>query len=150
MNLDAKVRWKVPVKEKREELSLKYKNMYWLLGRKSKLSVNNKLLIYKQILKPVWTYGIQLWGCTAKTNMEIIQRFQNVVLREIIDAPWYCRNKDIHRDLGIDYVEDTISKFAASHQQRLAKHTNEEASKLLVHSGPARRLKRVKPLDLIK
>lgn len=30
------------------------------------LSVDNKLLLYKQILKPVWTYGIPLWGCTKK------------------------------------------------------------------------------------
>jgi hypothetical protein len=24
--------------------------------------INNKLFIYKIILKPIWTYGIQLWG----------------------------------------------------------------------------------------
>jgi hypothetical protein len=36
--------------------------MYWLLGRKAKLSVDNKLLVYKAILKPIWVYGIQLWG----------------------------------------------------------------------------------------
>jgi hypothetical protein len=29
--------------------------MYWLLGRKSKLSTSNKFLIYKTILKPMWT-----------------------------------------------------------------------------------------------
>jgi hypothetical protein len=23
----------------------------------------NKVLLYKAILKPIWTYGIELWGC---------------------------------------------------------------------------------------
>jgi hypothetical protein len=31
---------------------------------KSKLSLENKLIIYKHILKPTWTYGIKLWGCS--------------------------------------------------------------------------------------
>jgi hypothetical protein len=42
--------------------------MYWLLGCKSKLSTSNKLLIYKTILKPIWTYGIKLWGIAATSK----------------------------------------------------------------------------------
>jgi hypothetical protein len=49
--------------------------MYWLLGRKYKLSTNNKLFIYKAILKPIWTYGIQIWGTTSNSNIEILERF---------------------------------------------------------------------------
>jgi hypothetical protein len=60
----------------------------WLHGRKSKLSTNNKLLIYKVILKLIWTYGIQLWGTTSSSNIEILERFQSKVLRLIVDAPW--------------------------------------------------------------
>jgi hypothetical protein len=51
--------------------------MYWLLGRKSKLSTSNKLLIYKTILKPIWTYGIQLWGVASTSNIEILEHFQS-------------------------------------------------------------------------
>jgi hypothetical protein len=29
--------------------------MYWLFGRKTLLSLSNKLLLYKTILKPIWT-----------------------------------------------------------------------------------------------
>ena len=86
MTLDAKLRWKAHVKKKRQELDLRYKKMYWLIGRNSSLSLHNKLIIYKQILKPVWTYGIQLWGCTKQSNINIIQRFQNKVLRHMVNA----------------------------------------------------------------
>jgi hypothetical protein len=60
MMLEAKLRWKVHVKKKREELGLKYKSMYWFMGRISAMSTHNKLVLYKQRVKPVWTYGIQL------------------------------------------------------------------------------------------
>jgi len=64
-------------RKKREELGLKYKKIYWLTGRRSALSIHNTLMLYKQILKPVWTYGIKQWGCTNQSNTDIIQRFQN-------------------------------------------------------------------------
>jgi hypothetical protein len=46
MTLDAKLRWKEHIKKKRDELKIKFRKMYWLLGRNSELSVHNKL-IYK-------------------------------------------------------------------------------------------------------
>jgi hypothetical protein len=55
MTLDAKLRCKADVKKKGEELGLKYKKMYWFMGRRSALSIDNQLMLYKQILKPVWT-----------------------------------------------------------------------------------------------
>jgi hypothetical protein len=70
--------------------NLKVRQMSWLLGRKSKLSLENNTLIYKCILKPIWMYGIQLWGCAKSSNTKIIQRLQSNVLRTITNAPWYC------------------------------------------------------------
>jgi hypothetical protein len=75
------------------------------------LSLHNKLLLYKQILKPVWTYGIQIWGCTKQSNIDI-KRFQNEVLRHTVHAPWYIRNNDLYRDLQVDVVSSEIQRFA--------------------------------------
>jgi len=67
-------------RKKREELGLKYKKKkYWLRGR-SALSIYNKLMLCKQILKPVWTYGIQLWGCTEQSNTESFNDFKTKYL----------------------------------------------------------------------
>jgi hypothetical protein len=35
MNLDAKLSWNEHLKEKRYELHIKFRKMYWLLGRNS-------------------------------------------------------------------------------------------------------------------
>jgi hypothetical protein len=70
--------------------------MYWLLGRKSKLSIDNKLLIYKVILKTIWTYGIQLWGTTSNSNIEILECFQSRVLRLIVGVMYVCMYACMH------------------------------------------------------
>jgi len=64
-----------------------------MAGRKSQLSLENKLLVYKVILKPVWTYGNKLWGTASNSNLETLERFQSKVLRIITDAPWYVPNQ---------------------------------------------------------
>lgn len=44
--------------------------MYWLLGANFKLSTYNKLILFKQVPRPVWSYGNQLWGCASETNRD--------------------------------------------------------------------------------
>lgn len=149
MTLDAKLRWKEHVKKKREQLGIQLKKMHWLIGRRSELSTHNKLMLYKQVLKPVWLYGIQLWGCTKKSNVKIIQTFQNKVLRDIVKAPWYVSNDIIHRDLKIETVEAEIQKQAKKHELRLHQHQNVEVLQLLDNAELVRRLKRLKPFELI-
>jgi hypothetical protein len=68
-------------------------------------STTNKLLLYKIILKPIWTYGIQLWGTASTSNIEILERFQSKVLRIIVDVPWYVPNSLIRRDLSCPTVK---------------------------------------------
>jgi hypothetical protein len=54
--------------------------------------VKNKLLVYKAILKPIWTYGVQLWGSASNSHIEILERSQSKLLRIITDTPWYVPN----------------------------------------------------------
>jgi uncharacterized protein YeeX (DUF496 family) len=149
MTLDAKLRWKEHIKKKRDELNIKFTKLYWLLGRNSELSVHNKLTLYKQVICPVWSYGIQLWGYASDSNIQVIQRNQNKLVKCIVNAPWYVRNSDLHRDLGIVTVTDIIAKFAKSHEKRLQDHINIEASRLLNVNNITRRLKRKKPFELV-
>lgn len=149
MTLDAKLRWKEHVKKKRNELDLKYRQLYWLIGCKSKLPIQNKILVYNQILKPVWVYGSQLWGCAKQSQIKRIQTFQNKVLRNMVNAPWYVRNSDLHRDLGIQDVASEIKRIADKHRVRLLQHVNNEVSRLHGNRNLTRRLKRTKPFELV-
>ena len=96
------------------------------------------------ILKPVWTYSIQLWGCTKQSNIDIIQRFQNKVLRHMVNAPWYIRSNELHRDLQVDVFSNEIQRFAQKHEERIHHHENVEAIQLLDNTCIVRRLQRKK------
>ena len=148
MHLDRRLTWKVHIWNKRKQLGLKFRKLYWILGPKSQLSLESKLLLYKCIMKPIWTYGIQLWGTASNSNIEIIQRFQSKTLRTIVQAPWYVPNEVIHRDLNIKTVQSEVKCFSDKYQERLKKHSNILVTKLLETRKQNRRLKRFQPLDL--
>jgi len=93
---------------KRKQFDHKTLEIKWLIGKNSPLSLENKLLIYKTILKPVWTYGIELWGYTNKSNITIMWRYQSKLLRTIANAPRYVTNHTLHTDLHIPYDRTAI------------------------------------------
>jgi hypothetical protein len=96
--------------------------MNWLIGRKSKLTTENKLLLYKAIIKPIWPYGIQLWGCAKPSNTKILQRVQSKILRMVFNAPRYVSNKTLHEDSRIPFVEDEIKRMTNRYLQNLTGH----------------------------
>jgi len=76
-----------------------------------------------------------MWGYTKQSNTDIIQRFQNNVLGNIVDAPWYIRNANLHRDLQMEMVTNEIGKFFKKHEERLLPHhVDVEAIQLLDNS----------------
>jgi len=85
IHLDRRLTWQKHIFTKRKQLGLQLHRVYWFIGRKSKLSLENKLLIYRTILKPIRTYGIPLWGTASNSNIKILQRFQNKVLISIVN-----------------------------------------------------------------
>jgi hypothetical protein len=122
--------------------------MSWLLGRKSKLSLENKTLIYKCILKSIWTYGIQLWACAKPSNTKIIQRLQSNVLRTITNAPWYVSNFMLHNDLRSPFITEEIKRYSTIYYNRLIGHENSYETELSNPLNVRRRLKRQWPSDL--
>ncbi len=49
-----------------------------------------------------------IWGSASKSNIAIIQKFQNKILRIVADAPWYVSNGIIQNDLQIPAVKSVI------------------------------------------
>ena len=88
MYLDRRLTWTKHIKTKRKATDLNLPKMYWLVDRKSQPSLYNKLIIYKVIIKPLWTYGMHLWGTSCYSNLDIIRRFQSKTLRLMLDVPW--------------------------------------------------------------
>jgi hypothetical protein len=93
--------------------------------------MENKILIYKTVLKPVWTHGIELWNCASKSNRAIIQRYQSKLLRTMTNAPRYVSNHTLHTDLRIAYVRTVFQGMIAKHRSTLTSHPNPLLQSLL-------------------
>lgn len=116
--------------------------MNWLLAYRSKLRLENKFLLYKTILKPARSNGVELWGSVSNSNVEIIQRHQSKLLRQITKPPWYVSNRPY------------LSRFECSNSQERNNrikwkwfvytfdlHPNYLAINLLAYSNAVSRLK---------
>lgn len=148
IHLDRRLTWRTHIWTKRKQLNLKLRKLYWLIGTKSKLKLENKILIYKCIIKPVWTYGIQLWGSASKSNIEIIERFQSKALRNLLGAPWYVPNATIIKDLNIPTVKEEITTHFRRYKNRLAEHPNQLAANLHLETRSYSRLKKYKNITI--
>jgi hypothetical protein len=146
LHLDRRLTWHKHIFAKRKHLGIT--NMYWLLGRKSKLSTSNKLFIYKTILKPIWTYGIQLWGTDSTSNTEILERLKSKPLRMIVDEPWYVPNAVIRRNLHVPTVKEEIRHYSSQYSVRLSAHPNGLVVNLMEQPDNNRPLRRHLPNDL--
>ena len=66
----------------------------------------------------------------------------------MVNAPWYIRNNDLHRDLKVNVVSNEIQSFAQKHEGRLHNHENVEAIKHMDNEDIVRRLQREKLFEL--
>lgn len=148
MHLDKTLTWRTHIWKKRKQLGLKFSKYYWLLGKNSQLSLRNKLLVYKAAFKPIWTYGIQLWGTASNSNIEILERFQSKILRAMTGAPYFIPNSEIREDVKVNTVKSEVVKFSAKYLKRLETHSNTLAINLLDNSEETQRLKRYQLLQL--
>ncbi|PNF13746.1 hypothetical protein B7P43_G14088 [Cryptotermes secundus] len=136
LHLDQKLAWHKHIKTKRQQINLKLKEMSWLLGHKSKLSMNN-----------IRTYGFQLWGCAKPSHTKIIQRVQSKILRAVADAPWYVSNLSLHNDLQTPFVSDESRGLSRLYSARLDGHSKKLIAALNTPPKVPRRLKRQWPTD---
>jgi len=150
--LDRRLTWNHHTKQKRLELKRRYSLLYRLIGRNSSMSLNNKVLIYKTLLSPLWTYGLEVWGSTKASNMKRIQSLQSRILRNIASAPYYVTNVTLHTDLNVPFVSDLAKSRYQVFHRNLTSHTNpivQSLSTPALPGNPVRRLRRRWPRDLL-
>lgn len=87
MHLDRKLTWQKLIWTKRKLLDGRLRSLKWFLGRQSQLNPNNKMVVFKTTIKPIWTYGIQLWGMASNSNTNILERLQTKTLRTTFGIP---------------------------------------------------------------
>jgi retron-type reverse transcriptase len=120
--LDERLTWIPHTDQQTAKASAMISSLYPMFARNSRLSVDNKLLLYKTIIRPMMTYASPAWAYSGKTDK--MQRLQNRVLRWAVNAPWYVRNRRIHEDLDTPTLTELTEKDARNFHASLTTHPN--------------------------
>lgn len=124
MHLDRRLTWAKHIATKKKQIKIVLRRHDWLLRPTSGLNLASRIMIYKSIIMPIWTYGIELWGVASKSNIAKMESSQCQALRSICNAPWYVRNDVLRRDLQVVKVSDYITTRSRRYLNRLIGHNN--------------------------
>lgn len=149
ITLDRGLRWNLHTTDKRRSSWTAALRLMPLIGRNSKMSLANKLRLYKTIIRPQMLYGSSVWGHASKTQIRSIQAKQNRLLRIITNAPWYVRNDQLHRDLKISTIDTKIKETAEKFYATISDHSMPEIRALTEDYDSDTRLKYKRPRTLI-
>ncbi|GBN47825.1 RNA-directed DNA polymerase from mobile element jockey [Araneus ventricosus] len=110
--LDKSLTFKSHIDYTRDKFSTAFRRQCSLIFRNSRLSLNNKWLIYLAYLRPILAYASPVWACTAKTHLNKLEFLENKTIRMIINACWYQRNADLRQALKIPSLKEFSQKLA--------------------------------------
>jgi hypothetical protein len=150
ITLDKRLTWGPHLKEKRKSSNNRLHLLRPLLN--SKITLQNKLIIYKSIIRPVWFYRIAIWDPAKPSNIRPIQAFQSIALRLVTKVPCYVSNSTLHNDLKIITTIELAKTMYKRFHQNLNTHSNtliSNMSSLTLPKNPSRRLKRKWCRDLL-
>lgn len=99
------------------KLSWNFWKLYCLIGQHSELNLCCKWLLYKQIICPIWSYGIQMWGVLLNPA-EIKFRPNKTWSSVLLPMPHYVQNSEHHLSLQIQWVCAVIWESSVVHEKR--------------------------------
>ena len=91
------------------------KMIYPLICRKSRLSINNKILLYKTVIRPIISYACPVFHDAATIHIKKLQIFQNKLLRMCLDAPFMTRISQLHDTAKIETIYDHFQKLKSNY-----------------------------------
>lgn len=94
--------------------------LYPLIGRKSVLNTNNKMRLYKAIIRPIMTYASPVWSSAATSNQKQLQTMQNKCLKLIHKLPRRFPTDALHRKTEMLTINNFITKLNNSFDAKCA------------------------------
>lgn len=88
-----------------------YSSLKSMIGPTANTPLHIKKLIYTQCIRPVVTYASPAWNAIPEKHRKRLDVFQNKILRQLTNAPYYVRNSTLHRDFNLDKLSNHISKI---------------------------------------
>jgi hypothetical protein len=120
VTLDKRLTWSTDIDQVRKKASQRLGVLGPLLNRRNGLSIRNRVLLYRQLIRPIMDYACPVWRSAARCHIGKLQMLQYKCLRIATGAPWYMSNRQIHEDLGVQFFADHIRALRDSFDSKLA------------------------------
>ena len=91
-----------------------------MLHRRSKLNIDNKILLYKTAIRPIITYSCPVFTNIANVHKAKLQTLQNKILRMIMNVPWFTRTTTIHENVNMETLSEFMIKLKTKFEQKIA------------------------------
>lgn len=114
VQLDSRLNYQQHIKSALAKAHGMLKTIYPLLCKRSVLSVKNKLLLYKTMLRPILMYAAPIWCHISFTAFKPLQTFQNKCLRLILNQNTYARICDLHNTTNTPYLHDYVTHISTN------------------------------------
>lgn len=89
--------------------------LYPLVNRRSRLSTDNKVTLYKTLFRPIMTYACASWNTISDTQCKRLQTTQNKLLRLLTNSDRYVNINELHLQTKTpkirDYINETSQTF---------------------------------------
>lgn len=119
LNLDKRLTMKSHVDKVIGKTQAVVKLLYPMISRRSKMSIKNKIHMYKVGIRPVFTYGCPIFHNMAACHYKRLQTQQNRILKMMLKLPWRYPTADLHEIAEVETVYEYCTrlktKFDSSH-----------------------------------
>jgi hypothetical protein len=93
ITLDSRLNFKLNIKNKLIKANNAIRMIYPLIKRNNKLSTENKIILYKALLRSIITYAAPVWSHLSDFALEPLEIFQNKCMRLIHNVPRYANTQ---------------------------------------------------------
>lgn len=108
----------------KNKFNIAIKLLYPLINRNSKLSIANKILLYKAVFQSILLYACPVWGQCANTHIKSLQICQNKVLKMMLKLPWDYSTSRLHKLADIKIISDKINSYNSNFNERCIQSEN--------------------------
>lgn len=81
--------------------------LYPFLGKRSKLSSHNKMILHSQLFSAAILYPCSVcWAHAINSSFKRLNSFQKVFVKMALNVPWFAKRRLIMKQGGIPTIEE--------------------------------------------
>ncbi|KAL7725810.1 hypothetical protein ACLKA6_017640 [Drosophila palustris] len=96
--IDRRLTWKPHILRTCATVRAKCKKLDWLLRPRSGLSLTAKVRLFKAIISPTLSWGLNIWGTACNSSIKQIESCQSKILRRIVGSPCQAAIKALSKN----------------------------------------------------